>query len=57
MTIEKEMTMSEKMHPRDEGREAYMDGVPLAACPYSGDSTEAVEWEGGWIEAQEDDVE
>ncbi|WP_175443073.1 ribosome modulation factor [Halofilum ochraceum] len=38
--------------PADEGREAYMNGEPLSACPYEGD--EAAEWEGGWMEAEEE---
>ncbi|KFB66305.1 Rmf/CrpP family protein [Candidatus Accumulibacter vicinus] len=49
--------MAEKQHPIDEGREAYMNGEPLNSCPYPKDSTEAVEWEGGWMEAEEEDSE
>lgn len=49
--------MSKKMHPTDEGREAYMDGMPMNTCPYPDDSTEAAEWEGGWMEAEEEDCD
>lgn len=43
--------------PIDEGRLAYLMGLPLNACPYPGDSEQCVEWEGGWIAAEEEDDE
>lgn len=36
----------------EEGRNAFMNGEPLNSCPYEGD--EAAEWEGGWMEAEEE---
>ncbi len=51
------MSNEAKTHPSDEGREAYMEGLPLSASPYPDDSEQAVEWEGGWIEAEEDDAD
>lgn len=44
-------------HPTDEGRQAYLEGKPMTACPYQNDSIQAVEWEGGWMEAEENDTE
>lgn len=44
------------MDPMTEGREAYMNGEPMSSCPYPPDSQECVEWEGGWMEAEEEDL-
>ena len=51
------MSSDRTMHPADEGRKAYLEGMPLSACPYPEDSESAVEWEGGWMEAEEDIAE
>lgn len=40
--------------PHDEGRTAFFDGFPLRDCPYEGD--DAAEWEGGWMEAEEESI-
>jgi hypothetical protein len=45
--------MSEQ-DPCAEGREAYLEGTELNCCPYPPDSAEAVEWEGCWMEAEEE---
>ena len=39
----------------EEGSEAYAAGLPLSACPYPDDSDQRIEWEGGWMEAEEQD--
>ena len=38
----------------NEGRQAYLDGKELRHCPYPETSVDAVEWEGGWMEAEEE---
>lgn len=43
------------MHPADEGREAFQRGEALNTCPYPDNTVEAVEWEGGWMEAEEEE--
>lgn len=39
----------------EEGKQAYKEGQNLSCCPYPENSEEAIEWEGGWMEAEEDD--
>jgi ribosome modulation factor len=41
--------------PWDEGFQAYQDGQPMSACPYPEDVGNRVEWEGGWMAAEEED--
>ncbi|WP_196799373.1 Rmf/CrpP family protein [Thioalkalivibrio sp. ALgr3] len=50
------MTQS-KGDPHVEGREAFMEGIPLHSCPYPEDSEESAEWGGGWIAAEEEDAQ
>lgn len=42
-----------------EGRSYYEEGYPMSACPYPEDAPNnaRVEWEGGWMEAEEMDEE
>ena len=57
-TEKKAMTSeAEKIDPMTDGREAYMNGEPMSACPYPEDSQERVEWEGAWMEAEEEDMD
>ena len=44
-------------NPHAEGQQAFRDGLELSSCPYPGDSEDAVEWEGGFMEAEENDGE
>lgn len=37
------------------GRQAYEEGMPLRSCPYSEDDPDRVEWEGAWMEAEEEE--
>lgn len=39
----------------EEGRMAYIEGLPLSACPDDLEGDDQVEWEGGWMEAEEED--
>ena len=39
------------------GAEAYREALPMSACPYPEDSIGAIEWEGAWIEAEENDTD
>ena len=41
-------------NPYQEGREAYDEGLELSDCPYNPDSEDGVDWEGGWMSAEED---
>lgn len=43
-----------EMTPNEEGRLAFEGGFMLSDCPYPDDSEEAVEWEGAWMEAEEE---
>lgn len=42
-------------NPFNEGAQAYLDGLQLADCPYPDDSEERIEWEGAYMEAEEND--
>lgn len=44
-------------NPHAEGQQAFHNGLPLSSCPYPSDSEDAVDWEGGFIEAEENDGE
>ena len=39
--------------PIEQGAEAYREGLPLGANLYADGTMAAVEWEGGWMEAEE----
>lgn len=42
--------------PNALGRLAYESGDPLSSCPYPPSDIAAVEWEGGWMEAEEESM-
>jgi len=44
-------------NPFCEGGLAYAEGLPMSACPYPVDTIGASEWEGGWIEASDEDAD
>jgi ribosome modulation factor len=48
--------MSAEKNPTREGADAFMSGMKLSECPYPPDSDEAVEWEGGWMECEEEEL-
>lgn len=46
--------MSEERDFFSEGREAFLNGEPLSSCPTDIDEESQVEWEAGYIEAEEE---
>lgn len=40
--------------PWDQGFQEFRDGLPMSACPYPEDDDKCVEWEGGWMAAEEE---
>jgi hypothetical protein len=49
------LTKTEPADPWQEGNQAYRDGLPMSACPYPHDDSNCVEWEGGWMAAEEEE--
>lgn len=49
--------MTDKQDPMTEGREAYLNGESFHDCPYDDDTVEAMEWEGGWMEANDEECD
>lgn len=51
------LKMPKSTNPWDEGRTAYFDGESFSECPYSDEDPDRIEWEGGWMSAEEQDEE
>ncbi|MBK1699772.1 ribosome modulation factor [Thiococcus pfennigii] len=50
-------TRTDEIDPREDGREAYLTGRPLSSCPFPEGDERRIEWEGAWMEAEEEGCE